>query len=339
MRSGAQRFAFGRGIALSLEGKPGVMRHFEAEYGPAAVPAAGDSADVVVVFEDGRELGDGDLTLRGGYKTARWQVALSSPGEHPLRARIALAGRPLSFGLSLVQGYFVEALLAVAAARKGQVLLPSAAIEQNGGALLLMGPSRSGKSSLSARALAGGRTVLGDDQVLVDARARCWPFPRRLRVYSDLRETAPMAYARLPAAIRAGLAGRKAVRRLTRGYIAPPVRVSFSQLGQRAAPASLPIVRVVLVERSRTAESLMDAALEIDSAIAHAVDLLERQRAHLESARDDAWAESLRRTRADEASILQETFAKAPLQHLLVPEQWGAAHAVTTLARELGMDP
>ena len=107
----SQRFAYGPGIALSLSAKPSIMGHFRAEYKSAAVPSEGDPADVDVEFVRHVEPADG-LSVRGGYKTARWRVVLSTPGEHPLRAQIAIAGAPLSFGLSLVQGYFVEPLIA-----------------------------------------------------------------------------------------------------------------------------------------------------------------------------------------------------------------------------------
>jgi hypothetical protein len=333
----SQRFAYGPGIALSLSAKPSIMGHFRAEYKSAAVPSGGDPADVDVEFVRHVEHADG-LSVRGGYKTARWRVLLSTPGEHPLRARIAIAGAPLSFGLSLVQGYFVEPLIAVAAARSSCVLLPSAAVGENGGAVVLMGPSRSGKSSLSARALAAGQMVLGDDQVLVDGAGRCWAFPRRVRIYSDLRDTAPAAYARLGAGTRAALTGRRLVRALTRGYVAPPVRVPFDVLGEAASPAALSIVRVVLIERSSAVESLTGAPLDIGLAIAKAQNLLERQRDQLGCARDPAWAEALQETSAKEASILRATFANASLHHLLVPERWSAAHAVTTLAQELGTE-
>jgi hypothetical protein len=80
-------------------------------------------------------------TLHGGHKTVNWRIELGSPEEPSLNAAIELRGAPRSFGLSLVQGYFVEPLLSLAAAREGSVLLPCAAIATDEGLLLLLGRS------------------------------------------------------------------------------------------------------------------------------------------------------------------------------------------------------
>ena len=137
-----------------------------------------------------------------GYRSLRWRVALDPLGDGPLRATIDLRGAPRSFGLSLLQGYVVEPLLGLLAPAAGHVLLPAAAVASEGGTLLLIGRSRSGKSSLVARAAAAGTAVLGDDHVLV-GQDGCRAFPRRLRLYPDVAETAPAALASLPARTRA----------------------------------------------------------------------------------------------------------------------------------------
>jgi hypothetical protein len=332
VRAHSQRFAFGPGITLSIGGKESVVHHFEHEYGSVAASAAPVSDDVAVGFERDVEAADHEVTLNGRHKTVRWRVALGNPNEQPLRARIAVMGRPLSFGLSLVQGYFVEPLLAIAAARRGHVLLPGAGIQQDGGVVVLMARSRSGKSALSARALASGKVVLGDDQVFADSRACCWAFPRRVRVYSDFAKTAPAAYARLPPLTRTAIASRRVVSRLTRGYVAPPIRVPFSALGEQAVRTALPIVRVVVIERSSMVDAVQSSTMEIESALLHALDLLDAQRAHVRTTTDAAWREALRETREEEASILRDAFARIPLAHLAIPERWGAALAVSRLA-------
>ena len=79
----------------------------------------------------------------------------------------------------------------------------AAALDRDGKALILFGAAGAGKTTLSARAAAGGIRSLGDDQVIVDASPVCWPFPRRMRLYPDLKVTAPEAHALLPARDRA----------------------------------------------------------------------------------------------------------------------------------------
>lgn len=176
-----REYAFGPVVRLGVRGSARARAHFDREYGPAA-GAAGTpevAADVRFALPARRAA---DLATAGGHKTARWRVVLGDPHERPLQVGISVTGGPPGFALSLVQGYYVEPLVAVALARAGFVALPSAGVLSGDGALVVMGRSGSGKSSVSVRALAGGRAILGDDQVVVAADGGCWPYPRRLRL-------------------------------------------------------------------------------------------------------------------------------------------------------------
>ena len=328
--SSSETYSFAPGVTVRVAGDRAASRHFAAEYGEARAAA---EPDVEVEFGDvaGR-------SLRGGHKTVRWAVDLSPPSARPLAAAIRLRGRPRSFGFSLVQGYLVEPLLAVAAARAGRVLVPSAAIaDDDGGALLLLGRSRSGKSTVSARAVANGRPLLGDDQVLVDATGACSPFPRRLRFYTDLADTAPAAYARLPPRVRRGLRLRKLLRVATRGYAAPPVRVRAAELGPSRA-ASLPLARIVLIERGGTADRLEASDVATDALVGAATDILTEQRGRLVRA-GRAWEEAHEETLAREAEILDRAFAARRAERLLVPAAWSAPRAIAALADYLQLEP
>jgi hypothetical protein len=332
MALASRRFAFHPDLQLRISAQSRrVLRHFEAEYAPAAVAESTGPPQVAVDFLKRVHEAERLLVIRGGYKTARWTVGLSRPESETLSASIALSALPPSFGLSLVQGYFVEPVLSVAAARTGFVLLPSAAVGDDGRALLLLGRSRTGKSSLAARALVAGRRVLGDDQVLLDASGRCWPFPRRLRLYADLPHTAPQAYERLGASARAALRGREVLRRASRGWISPPVRVPPSELGPEAAGEPLDVARIVLIDRRVGSRDLSVDAVDTASAVRHALDLLERQRARLSSA-SGAWASALERIVEQEGSMLERALAGKPVQSVWVPDDWDAARAIGALA-------
>lgn len=331
MRADSRRFSFGPGIVLSIGGQETAIRQFEREYGVAGRSTTSELEHVAVEFEGHVGVGEHEVILNGRHKTAHWRVALGDPTEQPLRAWIAVTGRPLSFALSLVQGFFVEPLVAVAAARRGHVLLPAAGIEQDGGVAVLMGRSRSGKSSLSARALASGKVVLGDDQVLADACGCCWAFPRRIRVYADVAKTAPDAYARLPLLTRAAIAGRRSVSALTGGHVSPPVLIPFEAVGKETILTALPIARVVVIERSGTASAVQTATLEVEAALSYARELLDAQRAHMRTTPDAAWRKTLHETLDEEESILRNTFQRIPLARVVVPERWGAPLAVSRL--------
>jgi hypothetical protein len=335
-RRGHLEFAFRPDLRLVVTGDAVALRHFRAEYGPAAAETT-SHPDVEIV--SARHVDPSQSVVAGGHKTVRWQVALSPPDTSHLRAVLALRGRPRSFALSLVQGYFVEPLLALAATHRGYVLLPAAAVQEREGAVLLIGRSRSGKSSVCARALAAGRTVLGDDHVLLDAHGNCYPFPRRMRFYSDLRTTAPGAYAALPFATRLGLLSRGALRALTRGYVAPPVRVAPDQLGRASAPRPLRLERIIVVERDVESNGAKGASADErpQLALASALEALTEQRQQLREALRGGWGEMLEATRRVEESLLSQAFRDRPVERVVIPDAWSAAQAVSALAGRLGL--
>jgi hypothetical protein len=328
-------FELGPGLALRLFGDRATLDHFRREYrGRATHPPA--RIEVEVLFQRGS--GPAQATVRGGHKTVSWTVALSHPDASPLGARIALRGRPRGFARSLVQGYFVEPLLGVASARRDCVLLPAAALDQGGRALVLLGRSRSGKSTLMARALAADQRVLGDDQVLIDDSGRCWPFPRRMRVYPDLRETAPTAYRRLSAARRGALAGRRAAQRLSRGYIAPSLSLALPELGGRVPGGPVPVGRMVVIIRLEALSRIESSPLESGEVVAAAREMLDEQRTHLRRAGED-WSGALEAAGQREEATLRATIANITVEQLAVPARWSATRAIQALSKRLGIAP
>lgn len=325
------QYEFAPGLDLRIEGARSVLRHFDAEYEGVrtADDAAAAAAEVAFVR-------NGVRGVSGGHKTVRWTVELAAGDAGALRARISLRGAPASFGLSLVQGYVVEPLVSLAAVRTGNVLLPAAALVDGAGATVLLGRSGTGKSSLSAIALARGQSILGDDQVLVAGDGTCRRFPRRLRFYSDLRETAPEAYRRLPSSARAALAARRTILSLTRGLVAPPVRVRPGELGPTAPAAPVPIVRLVLLERVAGDTGRLEVVpASLEDALEHARSVLEEQRTRLRGACGAEWRALAEATETAEAAILRSAFERAPLERVGVPMAWPAPRAVAALAVEL----
>jgi hypothetical protein len=309
----ADRYAFHPGIDLRVDGPAAVRRHFRREYGPAAAEdVAAPSLEVLF----GRSLPDAAEVLTDRYKTVHWRAALAGPADARLRAAISLGGRPRSFGLSLLQGWVVEPLLSVVAARAGQVLLPAAALEEGPGAVALMGRSGSGKTSVSLRALAAGRGIVGDDQFLLDAHGRCSRLPRRLRLYSDVPLTAPDAFARLPARARAALRGREVLRRMSRGSARP----------------SLPVD----VERATGLDDVKTTGIDPETAVSEALELLDAHRARLPRA--SGWDEALATVRDAERRTLTTAFARLRIEQLTVPAAWPAPKAVSRIAEVLGVD-
>ncbi|SFP12967.1 hypothetical protein SAMN05660464_2148 [Geodermatophilus dictyosporus] len=340
MTEHASDYTFADSVRLRVRGPRRVLRHFDGEYGEVRTAAVAEpDVDVRIGFGSRVDRIPGGAVLAGGHKTARWRVALGPPEAGPLHAVIGLTGGPPSFTLSLVQGYFVEALVAVALARVGRTALPAAAFgDGGGGATVVLGRSGAGKTTLTARALAAGRTVLSDDQVVVDASGRIWRYPRRLRLYPDIEQTAPEAWSRLPAGTRATLRNRALVRRLTRGQVAPSLAVPASDVGTTVVSGPVPLRRLVVVGRCEDdgfSEEVRPAAW----VVGEAETLLGQQRERLTRAVGGAWADALDAVLRAESRTVTAALAGVPATEISVPRAWGARRAVDALDAHLGVTP
>lgn len=322
-------------LSISVGGARDARRHFRAEYGPALVSRTGSptGAEVDIIFGD--ELGE--RCADGGHKTVRWTVALGEPDTEPLTARIRLRGRPRRFAFSLVQGFVVEPLVSVAAARAGLVLLPAGALMASSGAVILLGRSGSGKTSVVARALAAGRPALGDDQIMLTRRGEVRPWPRRLRVYPDLRVTAPTAVRLLGRRRRAALRALATLRATTRGWVAPSMPLRWQELGAEPVTGPVPARRVVVIERTGAAEAVEAEPLSGDAVAALSGEILREQRARFAALAGPRWSTALADVERAEQALLTPVLAGLPAERWRVPVSWSASTAVDALAARLGV--
>jgi hypothetical protein len=333
------RYSFGPAVDLRVRGSALARTHFAREYGPGGAGDGAPDVDADVRLWRRPPAEHEGVRAVGGHKTARWRVALSDPDRRPLGIRIDVTGGPPSFALSLVQGYYVEPLVAVALARSGFVALPSAALVARDGARVIMGRSGTGKSSVSVRALAAGWDTLGDDQVVIGADGRCWRYPRRLRLYPDVRRTAPRAWLRLRPATRRALQGRRLLRAATRGYVAPSLAVAASELGRPGPAEPVPAARLVVVERSAEVTSLTERERDAGWAVRQARAVLGEQRVRLAAAADARWTAALEDAAEREAETVRAWLGRLPISQLLIPRTWDAPTAVGALADRVGLDP
>jgi hypothetical protein len=331
----ADLYRFGPGLTVSIRGERRARAYFRAEYGSAALAESSEIPLVEAVIgahvRATAEAASGEPELLGAHKLARWRASVPiSPEVDTMRVAVAVRG-PL--GLALVQSRVIEPLVSLAAVRAGSVLLPGAGIAQGDRTLLLLGRSRSGKTSLAARALAAGLRVLGDDQVIINADRECLPFPRRLRLYPDLSLTAPAAFAALRPSVRTRLAALGRVNALTRGFVAPPVSVSPSAIGADVdGPVGLLIGEVVVVRRARV-DALTLQHINAEELAAETDDVVMGQRSEIFKVPGVRAAyETLL---AHERAIISCALAAAPARRVLVPDSWTSEQAVGALAREL----
>lgn len=320
-------------LSLTIHGARAARRHFAAEYGPAH--GSDDSEpDVDVHVRFAARLPQG--LPRGGHKTVRWAVAVG-PLEGRLTASVVLAGVPRGFGLSLVQGFVVEPLVSLAAARAGHVLLPAAALADETTAVVVLGRSRSGKTSVVARAVAAGHRALGDDQVLIDAEGHVRSWPRRLRVYPDLRSTAPAAFSALPLRKRLRLTALAAAARASGDWVAPSLPLAWRDLGGRATQGPVPVGRVVVVQRGSSSSVLEASPLETSAVVSLARDVLREQRARLRAVLGAEADVTLATADEQEASTLRRALSDVPAELWTVPDDWPAPLAVSALAERLNV--
>jgi len=324
------------GIHLEVDGDHWAARHFAAEYGgiPASTAAEGDVAQLQVRFVSTLD----DADLRDRHKTVSWSARIDWPELQRMVLTIALRGRPRWFGLSLVQGYLVEPALSLLAPGIGRVLLPAGAVVVDGSALVLVGGSGAGKSSLALRALAAGLPVLGDDQVVVAADGTCTRFPRRLRIYDDSARTAPAAIAGLPASYRRGLQVRRLLRRLSFGFVAPSLAIPPAAVAGSVPASRAPLGRIVLLKRAPAAETAASRPVELATVLERCGEVLADQRRRLVArsaglaARLDLDAVVLR-----EREILTGAFRDIPATEVTSPGAHGAAAGVAAVAKEIGL--
>jgi hypothetical protein len=331
----ADLYRFGPGLTVSIRGERRARAYFRAEYGAASVATGSEPPAVEAVIgartRPSVSTAMPEPELVGAHKLARWRASVPvRPDLDTMRVAVAVRG-PL--GLALVQSTVIEPLVSLAAVRAESVLLPGAAIAQGDRTVLLLGRSRSGKTSLAARALAAGLRVLGDDQVIINADRECLPFPRRLRLYPDLSRTAPAAFATLGPSVRTRLAALGRVNALTGGFVAPPVSVSASAIARNPSDAGRMLIgEVVVVHRARV-DALTLEPLDPAELADEADEVLLGQRSEIFKVPGVRAAyEALL---AHERAIIACALAAAPARRVLVPDSWSSEQAVGALAREL----
>jgi hypothetical protein len=321
------------GIALSIRGDRAALRHFTEEYGSARPTVSDPSGGHLEV----RFVRGPKAARWGRHKSVAWRARLTRPWDRTYVLEIELRGIPRWFGLSLVQGYLVEPVLSLLVAEADGVLLPAAGIGPADGVTVLIGQSRTGKSSLSLRALGAGMPILGDDQVVVSGDGRVMRFPRRLRVYDDIARTAPQAARSLPSNNRRALRMRRAIRLATGGAVAPSLAIQAEALGVEL-PASGTIRRVVLLRREDVdAKGPMRRPASVEEAVDASAEALAAQRQRLRRAIGPSLDETLTKASDAEKEVLGRAFTSVEIATLTIPKRLSAEVAVPATAHLLDL--
>jgi hypothetical protein len=317
-------------LGLEVAPSAALAGHLRAEYGPPSLEPSEPSRLVVRGLRPD-EVGADRV---GRHKTTRWRIRLSEPAWRPILVEVAIRG---VFGSSLVQSLVIEPLLTMAAAEAGELFLSAGAVQTEHGSIALAGVSRSGKSTLALRAWAGGLPVIADDRLRIAPDGLVRPFPRRLRIYPDVRTTAVQAFDRLPRRVRLELRLLGATRRLSGGRIALPALVDRSVVVRTDSPT--PLAAVYLIDR--VADPAPDALVVHD-------DPADGRRLVRSILEGDArwlagvsagWREATTRSVDRQLDLFDAALQRtgADLRIVRVPERWSAARAVAAVAAAIGL--
>lgn len=129
---------------------------------------------------------DGTTTqVSAGPDGADLVVRLSGVGTFVVRPHEVVLHREPGASDDDVEHFLVNAVLSNLAGLRGELCPHAAAVARDGRALVVAGPSGSGKSHLAARLVADGWSLLADDHVVIrpdDGRWLAYPGARTVRV-------------------------------------------------------------------------------------------------------------------------------------------------------------
>ncbi len=164
------------------------------------------------------------LVYERRHKLAKWRMALSGLDEET--TRLAFEGRGVML-LPYLQNFYVEPLLRIKSLQAGYALVHGSSVMKGTKSVLFPAESRVGKTMLTLRQVIRGKAIQGDNCVIVSPKGDTFAFPRRLRIYSDLRRADPIAYGRLPRREKIRLTIAGSIRSLSFGYANPASRLGL----------------------------------------------------------------------------------------------------------------
>lgn len=321
----------GPGLAVAISGATLARGYFRREYGEAAAPpSARPQIGLDACFARAAGGAPG-IVVEGRHKLARWHVGVELGDDGTVALRAHVQG---PFGLPLVQSLILEPLMGAVAARRALVLVPGALLlDAEGRGVLLVGGSGAGKTSLAARALAAGRDVLADDRVFLGADAGASRYVRRMRLYPDIRATAPTAWAALAGGGRAKLRAVQLLGRASGGRLAPPVAVTRRELGAPPPPPASAIHRILLLRREER-EAARLTTVQPGVAADEMAQRIADDRGALDAPELGA---ALRALAQGDRAVLEGATGAVTAQRLEIPLAWPAARSVQRLAEELAI--
>ena len=341
----SETYLFPSGVTLRIQSaQSDLLDHFRGEYGEGAGEAPGPP-DVEVYAGKAAVASSPDPELlargfAGRHKILRWRVGVAGIDQDTTTVAFEGAGQMV---ISFLQTFYVEPLLRLKFAARDHALVHAACVVKDGCSVLFPAGSAVGKSTLTLQHAAAGQPVQGDNYVVLSPDGRTLVFPRRMRIYSDLRSTAPEVFRRLPAAEQRRLRVAGIIKRLSAGYSNQPRRLTVQQMlaGSKACPEAR--LRAVFLLKPYVGEGLSEPMPQsVDEAIARMQAISAMEAKYLETALGATGAAPpaayTEQVLAREREVLSRALKDVPIFELLVPRVKDPAPVVAGIRRLAGMD-
>ena len=345
-RVASETYLFPSGVTLRLHSAQGeLLTHFRGEYGKGGGEDAGaPDLEVYAGKEAVASSPDPKLLTRGfvgRHKILRWRVAVSGIDRDTTTVAFDGGGQMV---ISFLQTFYVEPLLRLKFAARDHALVHAACVVRDGWSVLFPAGSAVGKSTLTLQHAAAGQPVQGDNYVILSQDGRTLAFPRRMRIYSDLRSTAPEVFRRLPAAERRRLRLAGVIKRLSAGYSNQPRRLTVQQMLAGSNPCSEARLRAVYLLKPYVGEGLSKPAPQTPAEAIERMQAISGMEAkYLDAALAATGAAPPARFTKEILARERDTLTKGikdvPIFEVLVPRVKDPAPVVADIRRLAGMIP
>ena len=342
----SETYLFPSGVTLRVHSaQRELLAHFRGEYGAGAGESSGPPD--VEVYAGKAAVASSPASgllargFAGRHKILRWRVGVAGVEEETTRLAFEGSGQMV---ISFLQTFYVEPLLRLKFTARDRALVHAACVVKDGCSVLFPAGSAVGKSTLTLQHAAAGQPVQGDNYVILSPDGRTLAFPRRMRIYSDLRSTAPEVFRRLPAAEQRRLRVAAIVKRLSAGYSNQPRRLTVQQMlaGSKACPEAR--LRAVFLLKPYVGEGLSEPKRQSpEEAIKRMQAISAMEAKYLDIALDAMGAtppaEYTEQVLARERDVLSRALTDVPIFELLVPRVKDPAPVVAGIRRLAGMMP
>ncbi len=340
--SNQRDYRFPSGVTLRLQSNQrAVLSHIDAEYGSVLAEAPG-KPDIEVyaghtAIASSPQPGEFNQAYEGRHKTVSWRVAVSSLEEETTRVLFEGRGQLV---ISFLQTFYIEPLLRLKLLKRDHALVHAASLANGDGSVLFPAGSGVGKSTLMLRHAASGKQVQGDNYVILTSQGHTLPFPRRLRIYSDLAAVSPDIFGRLPSPERWRLRVAGLIRRFSLGYANLPRRLTIEEIvgpGRLCPEAGLECV--YFLKRHGGNGLAGPNPLSRDEAVARIQAINRDEGKRLEEALEGHSEATAAFNEADrlERSILERVLSEVPVFELLVPRVRNPSAVVAEISRVCGL--